>query len=174
MSNQRINRLKASLIVLLLASTSSIRADPHISFSKAPYEVSSLTTQALFYAKKLGLNQNVFIRIHFTSRLSDHIDATLDYKLEEDSIHQVIIYINQRIARTDQLLAIAHELIHTEQYVSGRLKQVSPTIFSWDKKHINILRCKYQDRPWEKEAHRRSKVLKASYLTMTKKTINDP
>ncbi len=148
-----------------LATKSTVLASPQISFSKGAYDVARLKDEAMHYAKALGLNDNVYIRINFTLKLEEENEATLYYKMVHDSIHQVVIYVNQRLSRSYQLLAIAHELVHVQQYVENRLIQLDDHYFKWGDEKVDIRKTPYLERPWEIEAHSLSKLLRRNYLS---------
>ena len=64
---------------------------------------------------------------------------------------QYIIYINQ-VDRVTAIKSLSHELIHLQQYSSGRLLVTGPGVVLWEGKEINVLDIPYNDRPWEIEA----------------------
>jgi predicted metallopeptidase len=76
---------------------------------------------------------------------------------------QYIIYIN-KMSRTTSTKIISHELIHLEQYDSGRLRVIGNGVVIWEGKEINVLDIPYNDRPWEREAFKRQDDLEKKLL----------
>jgi predicted metallopeptidase len=76
---------------------------------------------------------------------------------------QYIIYINE-LSRTTSTKIMAHELIHLEQYDSGRLRVIGSGVVIWEGKEMNVLDMSYNERPWEKEAFRRQDDLEKKLL----------
>ncbi|MEM9339025.1 MAG: hypothetical protein AAGA66_09875 [Bacteroidota bacterium] len=154
----------SKIFIFILFFNEPLCASPKVSFGKGAYDVDRLSNETLYYARALGLNHNVYIRINFTLKLSEENEATLDYRLMNDSIHQVVIYISKRISRSRQLLAIAHEMIHAQQYISKRLMKVNDKIFSWEGNNVKLSKVAYRERPWEEEAYYLSQILRRGYL----------
>ena len=76
---------------------------------------------------------------------------------------QYIIYINE-LSRITSTKIISHELIHLEQYDSGRLRVISSGVVLWEGKEMNVLDIPYNERPWEKESFRRQDDLEKKIL----------
>lgn len=76
---------------------------------------------------------------------------------------QYIIYINE-LSRITSTKIISHELIHLEQYDSGRLRVIESGVVLWEGKEMNVLDIPYNERPWEKEAFRRQDDLEKKIL----------
>lgn len=76
---------------------------------------------------------------------------------------QYIIYINE-LSRTTSTKIMSHELIHLEQYDSGRLRVIGSGLIIWEGKEMNVLDMPYNERPWEKEAFRRQDDLEKKLL----------
>jgi predicted metallopeptidase len=64
---------------------------------------------------------------------------------------QYIIYINN-VDRITAIKSLSHELIHLQQYYSGKLRVIEAGVVMWNGKEINVLDIPYNDRPWEIEA----------------------
>lgn len=76
---------------------------------------------------------------------------------------QYIIYINE-MSRTNSTKIISHELIHLQQYNSGRLRVIGSGVVMWEGKEIIVLNIPYNDRPWEREAFKRQDDLEKKLL----------
>lgn len=64
----------------------------------------------------------------------------------------VEIQINRTITFEDQMQTLAHEMVHTKQFLRGELDGTS-----WKKRNYDY--TKYEDQPWEKEANKLEKKL---------------
>jgi hypothetical protein len=73
--------------------------------------------------------------------------------------NQYIIYVDD-LNREESLTILSHELIHLEQYSSGRLIRMEDTFIMFDDKVYNVNDIPYQNRPWEIEAFKNETDLK--------------
>lgn len=73
--------------------------------------------------------------------------------------NQYIIYVDD-LDREESLTILSHELIHLEQYSSGRLIRMEDTFIMFDGKVYNVNDISYQNRPWEIEAFKNETDLK--------------
>lgn len=85
------------------------------------------------------LNLNVDFTIEFDS-LKRHQCGICDY--EED---EIVIFIAKRLSPKTAIRTLFHELVHVQQYESGRLDHNR----MWEGTSYD---CEYADRPWELEA----------------------
>ena len=64
-----------------------------------------------------------------------------------------VIYTKESLNRYTAIKILAHELIHLEQYRSGKIKRVGTNGVEWDGELIeDITLIPYNKREWEKEA----------------------
>ena len=64
-----------------------------------------------------------------------------------------VIYTKESLSRGTAIKILAHELIHLEQYKSGKIKRVGTKGVEWDGELIeDITTIPYNEREWEKEA----------------------
>ena len=94
----------------------------------------------------------------------DYEDTALGYCSGDDE--EVNISLSNRIVDTDEDITevIAHELIHAEQYLSGRLISNTPCTTIFDGvEYISFGTAmsyeSYVNQPWEKEAYEGQKAL---------------
>jgi hypothetical protein len=73
--------------------------------------------------------------------------------------NQYVIYIDD-LNREESLTILSHELIHLQQYSSGRLIRMEDTFIMFDGKVYNVNDVLYQNRPWEIEAFKNETDLK--------------
>lgn len=72
---------------------------------------------------------------------------------------QFIMYLDN-INRNEAIKIIAHELIHLEQYHTGRLTKMEiPNHVLWEGKIYDMLIIPYKERPWEIEAYEKDSRL---------------
>ena len=65
------------------------------------------------------------------------------------------IYVDRTLRRDRMFRVLAHELIHIQQYESGRLIETDrDSIVIWEGRTYDMRQVKHEDRPWEIEAHR--------------------
>lgn len=65
---------------------------------------------------------------------------------------QSIIFIKPKLTRLKAIEIIAHELIHLEQYRTGRLEILKDGYVCWENDTIDLPNTPYDKRPWEEEA----------------------
>ena len=94
----------------------------------------------------------------------DYLDLDVDLTIEFESLkkHQcgfcdydddeVILTIAKRLSLHEMIVTLFHELIHVQQYASGRLQHGS----KWLGK---VYKCAYEELPWEIEAHEMESVM---------------
>lgn len=94
----------------------------------------------------------------------DYLDLDVDLTIEFESLkrHQcgfcdydddeVIVTIAKRLSLHEMIVTLFHELIHVQQYASGRLQHGS----KWLGK---VYKCAYEELPWEIEAHELESVM---------------
>ena len=74
--------------------------------------------------------------------------------------NQSVIYTKESLGRGTAIKILAHELIHLDQYRSGRIKRVGTAGVEWEGKLIDdITTIPYKDREWEKEAFSKAREL---------------
>jgi hypothetical protein len=73
--------------------------------------------------------------------------------------NQYIIYIGD-LDRQESLTILSHELIHLQQYTSGRLIRMEDRFMMFDGEVYNVDNIEYKNRPWENEAFKKENDLK--------------
>ena len=74
--------------------------------------------------------------------------------------NQSVIYTKESLGRGTAIKILAHELIHLDQYRSGKIKRVGTKGVEWDGEYIeDITLVPYNQREWEIEAFTKGKEL---------------
>lgn len=107
---------------------------------------------------KLGINNySTIIREQIPKEIDDEF-TTQAYIIGNQS--NSIIFIKESFTRNEAIRILSHELIHLEQYRSGKIKRVGKRGVEWDGKLIeDINTIPYKDREWEKEAFSKGREL---------------
>lgn len=107
-------------------------------------DIALLDKAVSFACDYLGLD--VDLTIEFES-LKKHQCGFCDY--DED---EVIVTIAKRLSLREMIVTLFHELVHVQQYASGRLEHGG----KWLGK---VYDCAYIELPWEIEAHKLEGVM---------------
>lgn len=77
------------------------------------------------------------------------------------------IRIDSNLSRKNQLLTLAHEMVHVKQFANGEMKdhRRKPDVVQWNKQSVNCEQTEYWDLPWEIEAYGREYGLYIRYTT---------
>lgn len=83
--------------------------------------------------------------------------------------NRYIIWVDKlSIFRT--ITVLSHELIHLEQYRTKKIVYLGGQTVMWNgRKYRNILSIPYYERPWEIEAHKRGRILRAKIIEKLKR-----
>jgi len=128
---------------------------------------SALAEEIMFYARQLGIGSSAVIRVDYSLRMAHDKAGLIQYQNSGigPSPHQLLIYLNKKSSRSEHSMTIAHEMVHAAQYIHGDLIMVSLREFIWKGEvYRNILRIRYEARPWEIEAIELGEELRQRYL----------
>ncbi|MFP4292298.1 MAG: hypothetical protein ACLFQ0_11760 [Cyclobacteriaceae bacterium] len=143
-------------LYLLVAQNAALQAQATI-VVKNDYKQEAVYQQARFYADLFGFDESVHIIINFSLDVpKGHHGYTRYHDAHPlNGGHQLLIKINRKSNRVQQLMTLVHEMIHARQFVEGELQQCGPLHYSWKNEKIcqAANEIPYRDRPWEKEAH---------------------
>lgn len=102
----------------------------------------------------------VYINIRPIRKLADKQGVYGDCMDEDD--REFTIRIDVSLPLDEMISTVLHEMVHVQQYVSGRLKYkwvhevwFDKVVYNWD--------MEYDTRPWEVEAHAKEKQLKVLF-----------
>ncbi|WP_277482263.1 hypothetical protein [Catalinimonas alkaloidigena] len=151
-------------IILLFAVNASLgQATIVVKNDPMPEEI---LLQAKHYADIFGFKDDVLIVISFSHSVSKiNSGYTLYQNVQHlGGGHQVHIIISKREDRNFQFYTLAHEMVHAQQFVEGKLVKCGDSFFSWKgDKCLNTRYIAYHHRPWEKEAHKLGTKLYQEY-----------
>ena len=118
-----------------------------------------LDTIVMVGLDRLGINgYSVHIRPHQGTIKIDDEYSTEAFILGNE--YQSAIYTKESLNRYTAIKILAHELIHLEQYRSGKIKRVGTKGVEWDGELIeDITTIPYNEREWEKEAFDKGREL---------------
>ncbi|MEK6478399.1 hypothetical protein WJR50_12725 [Catalinimonas sp. 4WD22] len=142
------------IILLLAVHTSLAQATIIVKNDHKPEEI---MLQAKHYADIFGFEDDVLIVISFSDKVSKiNSGYTLYQNVQHlGGGHQVHIIISKREDRNYQFYTLAHEMVHAQQFIKGKLVKCGDTLFSWNGEEcLNAKYIAHHHRPWEKEAHK--------------------
>ena len=125
------------------------------------YHNNYLTRQELRHASIFMLAQLVKEPEHSKTKLSiislaPKVRGLLGLTVpHEKNRYRFKIYLNKNVSKQDQLLALAHELVHVKQFIRRELGLTMGGKTSWKKKMIEESKYDYLDLPWELEARKK-------------------
>ena len=117
----------------------------------------------MFACKQLmpRVRKPFYINIRPIPKLTETQGVNGDCMDEED--REFTIRIDVSLPLNEMISTILHEMVHVQQFLSGKLKQPQPgkavykrVDYDWE--------MNYDDRPWEIEAHSREKQLAEIYF----------
>lgn len=105
-----------------------------------------------FFADFLGIKKEITICVTFTPHLEKGVKGYTLFEVTPGSTG-ASISIHDQLGNHDELIVLAHEMIHVNQFVRGQLKVNSEKDVFWRKSAFrSVDEIPYQHRPWEKEA----------------------
>ena len=80
---------------------------------------------------------------------------------DEDDEMEYTIFLNQSILNNDVELfkTVCHECVHIKQYFNKELQHLNQYRVVFNNKTYDTFTTKYEDRPWEVEAHKTEEYL---------------
>lgn len=99
--------------------------------------------------------------------------GSTDYLDTNDRPRIFEVQINPNMSKRNQLLTLAHELVHVKQFATGELKEYlkkTPAAMRWGNEVIEITDETYWDMPWEIEAYGRETGLYKRYVDHVNRT----
>lgn len=128
---------------------------------------SEMIRAAHFFLEKLvGLRLTKNLDVMIMCRDSEVFHGTADWIDRNLYPREFEIMINRGLSKEDQLVALAHELVHVKQYARGELKEVlvGPTKLKWKGQFFLWEKDNYWDTPWEIEAREVAETLYKEYV----------
>ena len=123
--------------------------------------INKLKLRNLLYDRKVTISFRRLRKKHGYAVIPEHRNPDIK-RLVKD------FYIGICKTKTRKLktLAIAHELVHVKQYLTGKLRYVGrhQHLVYWKESNLGRLSdIPYDDQPWEKEAYKKSDELLEEY-----------
>lgn len=116
--------------------------------------------------KEIRYISSFFGNILLGKRLADNIQLTvysenyswkemgyanpLDF--DERSPRDFEILLNRNMNRNEQILTLAHEMVHVKQFARNEWRIYDDNIYRWKGQKVRYPRKKHDNLPWEKEA----------------------
>lgn len=150
-----IRLTQTAVCVLLLWCPVLLAGQPTVTVagSAQPRQIKALTN---LYFTQLGVHERLYLSIRFTQNVSQNFHGiTLQMPSSEPEKYSVFrILIDSRMSRRQQMLVLAHELVHVKQYVKGELLVDPAGKVVWKGKQYHYFHTKNRVMPWETEAHK--------------------
>lgn len=85
------------------------------------------------------------------------------------------IYINDKASLKEQIVTLAHEMVHVQQAITKKLSRVSGSehLFYWCGNVYDQRKIAWENRPWEIDAMKKQYELSNHYFFNTTKRIPD-
>lgn len=119
--------------------------------------------KALWFAKDHlmpRVRKPIFINIRPIRNLAEKAGVYGDCMDEDD--REFTIRIDTALPIEDMVSTLLHEMVHVQQYLSGRLKYKSFNTVVFEKA-VYVYDMDYDSRPWEVEAWQKEQQLKDMY-----------
>ena len=103
----------------------------------------------------LDIQENLHLTVSISARMPGKLKGiTLSHPSPEpDKSYIIRVLIDARLSQTEQLLVLAHEMIHVKQYVKKELKVLDDRRVVWKEKVYFVSHGYNRSMPWEKEAY---------------------
>ena len=123
----------------------------------------AITSAVMFACNNLmpRVRKPFYINIKPIHKLTETQGVNGDCMDEED--REFTIRIDVSLPINDMVSTILHEMVHVQQFLSGKLKQPRPGFAVYKRVDYNW-EMNYDDRPWEIEAHSKEKQLAEKYF----------
>ena len=97
----------------------------------------------------------------------ENIDGDCDFIDVESRVpREFLIRIDRNLSITDFICTLIHEMIHVKQWAKGEMRDLwrYRATRSWKGDRIDMIKVKYRDHPWEKEAYKLQDKLTEEFL----------
>jgi hypothetical protein len=74
------------------------------------------------------------------------------FDFDERSPREFELLLNRNLSKSEQLITIAHEMVHVKQFALNEWKVYDNDEYRWRGKKVRHPRKKHFNLPWEKEA----------------------
>ena len=136
-----------------------------IDFEEAvTYEQEQVITEALeaaFVELMPRVKKPFFINVDPCPTLYQDEGIDGDCMCEDD--REFTIRIDTGLSLTQMAITAAHEMVHVQQYLSGRMQQIDGNTIRYEGVDYDV-NMEYSERPWEIEAHKLEESLKGKVI----------
>lgn len=116
------------------------------------------------------LTANIELRVQFLSELEGSVG---DCEWIDNNIapRKFLIRISQSQSKRQQLITLAHELVHLKQFATNQLFDyaINSDLSRWQRRKIDSTKYAYRDLPWEQDAYTAQQFLFHAYRTWAKR-----
>ena len=98
------------------------------------------------------LSDNIYVEVYNESYDLNDMGFCNPMDFEERSPREFEIFVNKNLCKYEQLLTIAHEMVHIKQFALNEFKVFDNHEYKWRGKKVRHPRKKHFNLPWEKEA----------------------
>lgn len=107
--------------------------------------------------------RNLFVQVEFTPEYG--LKGSTECLDQDYRPREFKICIDPNLSRRNQLLTLAHELVHVKQFAMGEMRYTKYTeLIKWNKQTIHNEETEYWDLPWEIEAFGREYGMYIRYV----------
>ncbi len=118
----------------------------------------------------LGIDRRIRICIYISDQLPSPFEGrTIKHNPDTTGSDQFSVYVLAGLKADQQLLVLAHELIHIQQYASRKLDIRGTDVF-WHGKKFYLDPDRLTTTPWENEAYADDDRLAKQFLKIRKQT----
>jgi hypothetical protein len=115
----------------------------------------------------------IFVEVHFVPNLKKNEGCSGDSIWEDIPYRprEFLIRVDAGMSKEKTMITLIHEMIHVQQYARNRLRQWRPWhTLRWEGKVFDMMKVKYDNFPWEKEAYKLEEVYYRKYKEKYKST----
>lgn len=115
------------------------------------------------------LTKNIDLHVRFVPNLGDCV-GDCDWIDNNANPRQFLIRVSSSQSERQQLITLAHELVHLKQFVTNEMFDYAGVgeLTRWKQRVIDPNRIAYRNLPWEKDAMKMQGVLVKEYLAWLK------
>jgi len=98
------------------------------------------------------LSDNIYVEVYNEAYDLNDMGFCNPFDFEERSPREFELLLNRNLSRPEQLLTIAHEMVHVKQFALNEFKVFDNYEYKWRGKKVRHPRKKHFNLPWEREA----------------------
>jgi len=98
------------------------------------------------------LSDNIYVEVYNESYGLNDMGFCNPIDFEERSPRDFEIFLNRNLCKHEQIITLAHEMVHVKQFALNEFKVFDNHEYKWRGKRVRHPRKKHRNLPWEKEA----------------------